>query len=504
MNSPTIASRMSLIKEIRKSSQELKERNGERNIEPSAHTTIKNNKSKLETVEEEKEFRHDIVEEHLKIYRNLLPKILQNLSRIKDYRDPKRIEHKLTVVLLYGLLMFVYQMTSRREANRKITMPQFMENLKVLFPELESLPHCDTLNRILSEIEVEKIQNTHIKLVKKLIKNKKFKRYMTGYKYMIAIDGTQKFLREEPWSEESLQKTIDTKNGKKTLYYVYVLEANLVFENGMVIPLMTEILEASKGDVENDKQDCEIRAFKRLAKKWKNWFSHLPITILLDGLYPNGPIISLCHKYNWDYMMVLKDDALKTVWQEAYGLKKLETNNTKQSTWKGHQQKFWWINDIDYRYGNNGRYRLKLNLVVCEEAWEEINKQTGEIEVKKRKYAWISKMKISKDNVLTRCNKIARSRWFTEENNLAEKHHGYNYEHCFSKNWNAMKGFHYLMRLAHLLNVLVQYSVKIYERIKEFGIRGVIDLLVSTLSGPWLDYDKIEAFIHRKHQIRLI
>ena len=67
-----------------------------------------------------------------------------------------------------------------------------------------------------------------------------------------------------------------------------------------------------------------------------------------------------------------------------------------------------------------------------------------------------------------------------------------------------MKGFHYLMRLAHLLNVLVQYSVKIYEKIKEFGIRGVIDLLVSTLSGPWLDYDKIEVFIHRKHQIRLI
>lgn len=504
MNSTTIANRLSLIKEIRKSSQELKERNSELNIAPSAHTTIKNNKSKLETVEEEKEFRHDIVEEHLKIYRNLLPKILQDLSRIKDYRDPKRIEHKLTVVLLYGLLMFVYQMTSRREANRKITMPQFMENLKILFPELESLPHCDTLNRILSEIEVEKIQNTHIKLVKKLIKNKKFKRYMTGYKYMIAIDGTQKFLREEPWSEESLQKTIDTNNGKKTLYYVYVLEANIVFENGIVIPLMTEILESSKGDVENDKQDCEIRAFKRIAKKLKSWFSHLPITILLDGLYPNGPIISLCHKYNWDYMMVLKDDALKTVWQEAYGLKKLETNNTKKSTWKGHKQKFWWINDIDYQYGNNGRYRLKLNLVVCEETWEEVNKKTGEIETKKSKYAWISKIKLSKDNVLTRCNKVARSRWFTEENNLAEKYHGYNYEHCFSKNWNAMKGFHYLMRLAHLLNVLVQYSVKIYEKIKEFGISGVIDLLVGTLSGPWLDYNKIEAFIHRKHQIRLI
>src|SRR5690554_3788967 len=223
MNSPTIANRMSLIKEIQNSSKELKKRNNENNIEIPAHTTIKNNKSKLKTVEEEKELKHDIIDEQLKIYRNLLPEILQDLSRIKDYRDPKRTRHKITVVLLYGLLMFIYQMTSRREANRKITMPQFMENLQTLFPELESLPHCDTLNRILSEIKVEKIQNTHLKVIKKLIKNKKFKRYMTGYKYMIAIDGTQKFLRKEPWSEESLQKTIDIRNGKKTLYYVYIL-----------------------------------------------------------------------------------------------------------------------------------------------------------------------------------------------------------------------------------------------------------------------------------------
>ncbi len=79
-------------------------------------------------------------------------------------------------------------------------------------------------------------------------------------------------------------------------------------------------------------------------------------------------------------MIVLKDDSLKTVWEEAYGLKKLETDNNLEGTWKGHKQLFWWINGIEYRYGNNGRYRLELNLVVCEETWEEVNKQTGEIE----------------------------------------------------------------------------------------------------------------------------
>ena len=70
----------------------------------------------------------------------------------------------MTAVLLYGLLMFVLQMSSRREANRELTRPQFVENLKTLFPELETLPHGDTVNRVLAEIDVENIQQTHIEL----------------------------------------------------------------------------------------------------------------------------------------------------------------------------------------------------------------------------------------------------------------------------------------------------------------------------------------------------
>jgi hypothetical protein len=36
-----------------------------------------------------------------------------------------------------------------------------------------------------------------------------------------------------------------------------------------------------------------------LAQRLKAGFSHLPILLLLDGLYPNGPIIALCRQYNW-------------------------------------------------------------------------------------------------------------------------------------------------------------------------------------------------------------
>lgn len=32
--------------------------------------------------------------------------------------------------------------------------------------------------------------------------------------------------------------------------------------------------------------------------------------------------------------------------------------------------------------------------------------------------------------------------------------HGDHYEHAFSYDWTSLKGWHYLMRIAHFLNVL--------------------------------------------------
>ena len=55
--------------------------------------------------------------------------------------------------------------------------------------------------------------------------------------------------------------------------YVYVLEANLVLHNGVTLPLLSEFLSHSEGDPDNQKQDCEQRAFHRLAARLKGVLS---------------------------------------------------------------------------------------------------------------------------------------------------------------------------------------------------------------------------------------
>lgn len=56
----------------------------------------------------------------------------------------------------------------------------------------------------------------------------------------------------------------------------------------MTIPLMSEFLSYTEGDIDTNKQDCELKAFKRLARRLKSAFKRLPVMVLLDGLYPNG------------------------------------------------------------------------------------------------------------------------------------------------------------------------------------------------------------------------
>jgi len=103
----------------------------------------------------------------------------------------------------------------------------------------------------------------------------------------VAIDGTQKFTRAECWAQQCLERRGKSKEDpEKKQYYVYELESNLAFANGMVIPLLSEVLDYTQGDVQRNKQDCEQKAFGRLAQRLKAAFSHLPILLLLDELYP--------------------------------------------------------------------------------------------------------------------------------------------------------------------------------------------------------------------------
>jgi len=124
--------------------------------------------------------------------------------------------------------------------------------------------------------------------------------------------------------------------------------------------------------------------------------------------------------------------------------------------------------------------------VLCNEQWQAVD-ENAQILTKTSKHAWLSSRPLNRYNVHERCNLAARYRWGIESCILVEKHQGYAYEHAFAKDWNAMRGYHYLMRIAHLLNTLARFSTALAPLFKKMGIQAFIRFLRTTYTGPWLD-----------------
>ena len=89
------------------------------------------------------------------------------------------------------------------------------------------------------------------------------------------------------------------------------MEAVLVGPQGIAIPLMTEFCDNRAGDPPESqqafKQDSELKAFYRLARRLKAALGKVPLAILADGLYPNGPLFAFLRQMRWDFMIVRQE-----------------------------------------------------------------------------------------------------------------------------------------------------------------------------------------------------
>ena len=162
---------------IRESHSEIRQRVMPMNAEIVPHTQAHNRKSSYITIAEERDFRLEVVGSQIRAWRSLPPTLINKLSRIPDPRRSKSVKHKLVLLMIFGLFSFIFRLSSRREMNRELTGAMIHENLKKIFPEIETIPHADTLARLLKRINPQNIEEAHINLIKELIKKKNLKNF---------------------------------------------------------------------------------------------------------------------------------------------------------------------------------------------------------------------------------------------------------------------------------------------------------------------------------------
>lgn len=342
--------------------------------------------------------------------------------------------------------MFLFQLKARRQIGLLLRNGPSVSKFQALFG-VESFPHGDTLEATFSNLETDQMQTVVSGMTETLIRKKVLYSYrLLGIYFIVAIDGTGTIRFSRRHCPYCLTRT---HNGK-TLYYHPVLEAKLVTSNGFAFSLMTEFIE-NPGD-KTTKQDCELKAFYRLAERLKTRFPRLPIFLSMDGLFAGGPTFDLCRRYGWKFMIVLKDDDLPSVNEEFDALSKLQPEN--RLAWRTGKeaqikQVFRWVDDI--AYVDSLKKEHTLSTIECLET-----KPDKEGQKKTTKFKWVTNCHVSSKNVTTLSNDGGRMRWKIENEGFnVQKKGGYELEHAYTNNPNSAKVFYLLLQIAHLLAQLL-------------------------------------------------
>lgn len=359
--------------------------------------------------------------------------------------------------------MFIFKETSRNAYNNDRLEENFRKNFYKYFKL--NLPHADAVDDVLRELSPDQLETLKAHLVSGLIEQKVFRKFrFLGTYHLVAIDGTGIATFNDRHCEHCLSKT--SKNGAAT-YFHYVLEAKLVTSSGLCISLASEFIENPSG-VDYEKQDCEQKAFVRLAGKIKKHFPRLPICILADGLYPNNSVFEVCRKNKWGFIITLKDGNLKT-FQCEVGL--LKATATKRKVHKADKTS---RTTLEYRFLNGIEYgKRHYSWIECDEF--KVNPNGGK--PTKQRFVYITNIPQTAENVVASADS-GRLRWKIENEGFnAQKNLGYDLEHKFSRvSYTAMQNYYRLCQIAHAINQFVEQSAQVIGLLKEHSKQTLVDL----------------------------
>lgn len=406
----------------------------------------------------------NVLEEVITIINQYFPELIKMFEGLTDLRHQSYVIYKMKVIFMVRLLGLMCEIKSMHELTRDFNTDEAIKNIaQICGLELEEIPHCDTINDVFEQIKSKEIEKIIKYMITKLIRSKMLEKYKIRDKYYhIVVDGTGLATSRKKYNKNCLVKNKTDKNGKEYQEYsTYVLEAKLVVGD-MVFSIGSEFVENEDETI--GKQDCEIKAFKRLAKKIKKEYPRLKIIIGADALYASKSIIDICKKNGWKYIIRFKEGAIPTLYKEFKTVVERENESKK----------------ANYEYVTNLEYKEeKINIIKHIDTEKDIE------------YVYITDLAITNKNIEATIN-IGRKRWKIENEGFnVQKNGTFDIGHLYSKNSTAIKVHYLLIQIAHIIRQMLEKGSKSIKELK-LKLKEISQKLKSTLISTFINLKQLK------------
>ena len=408
--------------------------------------------------------------------RHFFPQLNGRLNDTADPRCPERVVYHRRFLLWYGILLFAGRLGSRRQLDFQYREEgsAVLANLNRLAQtDQERLPCNDTLDDYLALIGTQPIAGVRAWMMSRLIRMRVLDSARVQGRLVVAIDGSGYLVFRWQHCPHCLVRQA----GTHTLYGHQVLEAKVLGPAETVLSLGSEFIDnreladsPANASEQKRKQDCELKAARRLLAAVRQEHPQLWLCLTLDALYACGAGFQLGKDFNASLVIVFKPGSIPTLYQEFQTLLGLCPHNRLEKSVDGWQHEYRWVDEL--RYTDSDKREWKLKAIHY--------KGTGP-GGQRSEWAWL----VSPDLVVSQATveRLAwgagRPRWREENQGFnVQKNGGMNLEHAYSEK-DHFGVYYLLLQIAHILSQLLEKGSLLRTLAQQAGKRTAVALLGS-------------------------
>ena len=424
------------------------------------------------------------VQECNRIQKKFYPELFSKFEQVTDPRHSSYIEYSsremLGTVYYKGIAGISSMQGMTREANNETVAAKLYSSMGSKAKEY--LPHGVTVNEFLERLAPMELEEIQSDIVYRMIRRKTFDDAKILGKWLVLVDGSELDEGNIKKNDNYLSRCYNRgERNEFTKYHRSVLEAKIYLGNNLVCSMATETIENSveynekKLSEEEIKQDCESKAFVRIAAKIKKRFPRLPICIVADGLYVSEKVLKICKANKWDYIIRYKEGCASSIEKEYQAIPE------KQKAGKAE-----YINGVIFK-------DFDVNVLKYKET------KVKNREVVTTEFVWITNIEITDKNA-QKLVRAGRSRWKIENQGFnRQKRWQGNIEHACSFDEQAQKNHYLLEQISDFMKQLYEYFYLKKNEIKK-AQKNISSELLASFARQLTETEDIPAQLNKSVQ----